>query len=66
MKTKDELKKELAGLFNVGSDDMAHSTELAESIAAGKLRLPPCFNVKRGTPEQTKRAHELARLLTAN
>jgi hypothetical protein len=63
---RDTYIQELADLFTLGSGDREHSAAIAEQIAAGKIRLPPCFNVRNGTPEQTARAHELARLLTAN
>ena len=58
--------QELADLFTLGSGDSTLSAALVADISAGKLRLPPCFSVKGGTEEQTKRAHELARMLAAN
>lgn len=57
---------ELADLLALGGGDHARSAPLVTEIAAGRLRLPPCFNIRGGTPEQTRRAHELARLLVAN
>jgi hypothetical protein len=37
-----------------------------DDIAGGKLRLPPCFNIKGATREQTERAHTIAREMVAN
>jgi hypothetical protein len=55
--------RELADLFTLGSGNLASSMALVVDIMDGKLTLPPCFNVKGGTPEQTKRAHDLALIL---
>ncbi len=53
-------------LTNFGGGDRERSKAIVPDIAAGKLRLPPCFNLRNGNHEQTKRAHELARIITAN
>jgi hypothetical protein len=58
--------QELADLFTIGGGDRESSAALVVEIAAGRLRLPPCFDLRNGTAEQTARAHELARLLVAN
>ncbi len=55
--------QELADLFTLGSGDPQRSALLVGDIASGQMTLPPCFNVKGGTPEQTKRAHDLALML---
>lgn len=63
----DSWKKELVALLVAhGSGDREGSEKLVDDIAAGRLQLPPCFNLKNGTAEQTRRAHELARQLVAN
>lgn len=64
---KNLYAKELEELFTVaGSGDREGSAALVAKIVAGELRLPPCFSLRRGTAEQTARAHELARLIVAN
>lgn len=56
---------ELTDLLALGSGDRARAAGLVADIAAGRLTLPPCFNIRGGTAAQTGRAHELARLLVA-
>jgi hypothetical protein len=58
--------EELTDLLAIGGGDRERAAGLVADIMAGKLCLPPCFNVRGGTTEQTARAHELARMLTAN
>jgi hypothetical protein len=58
--------QELIELFTLGGGTRDENAALVAQIAAGKLRLPRCFTLRNGTPEQTARAHELARLLVAN
>lgn len=64
--TSAEMAMQLVDLFvATGGGDREAAARLVADIAAGRLALPPCFNLKGGTKEQTERAHDLARLLAA-
>lgn len=63
MNAADELTDLLT---DFGGGDRERSKAIVADIAAGKLRLPPCFNLRNGNPEQTARVHELARIVTTN
>ncbi|MBK9263081.1 MAG: hypothetical protein IPM54_25165 [Polyangiaceae bacterium] len=58
--------QELEDLFTSANGDRERSKKQVALIAAGQLRLPPCFTLKGATAEQTARCHELARMLQAN
>lgn len=53
-------------LMLIPGGDQARVAALVDDTAGGKLRLPPCFNIKGATREQTVRAHTMAREMVAN
>lgn len=59
-------REELAELLALPTGDRVHAEQLVAEIVAGRLRLPPCFNLRGRPAAETQRAHELARKVAAS